>query len=91
VSDGCEAIEKFLTKLRMQKKRFSSYTAKVIEILIASPSDVKEEREAAREILLDWNRKYTRRHKIVLLPRMWELDASTRLGSAGGSERTTRR
>jgi hypothetical protein len=57
------------------------YTAKVIEILIASPGDVKEEREAAWEIVLDWNRKYTRRHKIVLLPRMWELDATPQLGS----------
>jgi hypothetical protein len=56
------------------------YTAKVIEIPIASPGDVKEEREAAREIVLELNRKYTRRHKIVLLPRMWELDATPQLG-----------
>ena len=54
--------------------------ARVIEILIASPGDVKEEREAAREIVLDWNRKYTRRHKIVLLHRMWELDAAPQFG-----------
>jgi hypothetical protein len=31
--------------------------------------------------MLDWNRKYTRRLKIVLLPRMWELDAALQLGS----------
>ena len=56
------------------------YAAKVIEILIASPGDVKEERRAAREIVLDWNRIYTRRLKLVLLPRMWELDATPQFG-----------
>jgi hypothetical protein len=58
-----------------------AYPATVIEVLIASPGDVKEERQAAREVILDWNRKFTKRVKLVLQPRMWELDGTPEIGS----------
>ncbi len=60
---------------------FMAYPATVIEVLIASPGDVNEERQAAREVILDWNRKFTKRVKIVLQPRTWELDATPEIGS----------
>jgi hypothetical protein len=58
-----------------------AYPATVIEVLIASPGDVIEERQAARETILDWNRKFSKRTRIVLQPRMWELDARPQIGS----------
>jgi hypothetical protein len=32
-----------------------AYDAKVIEIIIASPSDVSEERRIVREVIAEWN------------------------------------
>jgi hypothetical protein len=58
-----------------------AYSATVIEVLIASPGDVIDERQAARETILDWNRKFSKRTHIVLQPRMWELDARPQVGS----------
>jgi hypothetical protein len=58
-----------------------AYSATVFEILIASPGDVHEERQAARQVILEWNRKFSKRANIVLQPRMWELDARPQIGS----------
>ena len=49
-----------------------SYSAKVYNIIIASPGDVSEERKIAREIIIDWNNLHSYSRKIVLLPLLWE-------------------
>jgi hypothetical protein len=49
-----------------------SYKADVYNVMLASPSDVNEERQVAREIILDWNNINSRTRKIVLLPISWE-------------------
>jgi hypothetical protein len=38
-----------------------AYDAKAIEIMIASPSDVVNERQAVREIIAEWNAVHSRR------------------------------
>lgn len=49
-----------------------SYESTVYRILIASPSDVDEEREVASRIIQDWNDLHSFNKKIVLLPVKWE-------------------
>ncbi|HED31039.1 MAG TPA: NACHT domain-containing protein, partial [Prosthecochloris aestuarii] len=45
------------------------------KILIASPSDVQEEREIARRLIDEWNHLHKEREQLDLIPVMWELDA----------------
>jgi len=53
--------------------------ADVYRVLIASPSDVKRERQKAREVVIKWNG--TRSHNDVYLePVMWETHAAADLG-----------
>ncbi len=49
-----------------------SYESIVYRILIASPSDVDEEREVAARVIQDWNDLNSFNKKIVLLPVRWE-------------------
>ncbi|HCA09875.1 hypothetical protein [Chryseobacterium sp.] len=48
------------------------YESTVYRILIASPSDVDEEREVVSRIIQDWNDLNSYNKKIVLLPVKWE-------------------
>ena len=48
------------------------YKAFVLNVFLASPSDVPEERQIAREIILDWNNIHSASRNIVLLPIGWE-------------------
>jgi hypothetical protein len=48
--------------------------------MLASPSDVKEERLAASEIIIDWNNIHSISRKTVLLPIGWELNSTPTLG-----------
>lgn len=57
-----------------------AYEAKVVEIMIASPSDVGEERQIAREIIGDWNALHARERQVVLLPTGWDTHSSPDLG-----------
>lgn len=57
------------------------YPATVVEILIASPGDVRQERQIAREVILGWNQVHTKKDGLILLPRMWEIDATPQMGS----------
>jgi hypothetical protein len=43
--------------------------------MIASPSDVTEEREIAAEVIHEWNSTNSRRYGVVLMPIRWETDA----------------
>ena len=57
-----------------------SYESTVYRILIASPSDVDEEREIASRIIQDWNDLNSFNKKIVLLPVKWETHTSPTYG-----------
>jgi hypothetical protein len=57
-----------------------SYESTVYRILIASPSDVEEEREMASRIIQDWNDLNSFNKKIVLLPVKWETHSSPTYG-----------
>jgi hypothetical protein len=50
------------------------------EVMIASPSDLTEEREAAREAIADWNSLHGRERKTMLHPTGWEKDVSPEMG-----------
>jgi len=48
------------------------YDATVYKVVIASPSDVKEERAIARRVIYKWDSLHSDEKKIVLLPVGWE-------------------
>ncbi len=49
-----------------------SYAARVFRILIASPSDVNDERDIAVSTIQAWNDLNSSERQIVLLPLRWE-------------------
>jgi hypothetical protein len=49
-----------------------SFNATVYNVMIASPSDVPEERKAVREVLYEWNAVHSDERKQILLPVGWE-------------------
>lgn len=53
-----------------------SYSSTVYRILIASPSDVAEEREITTRLIQNWNDVNSFSKKIVLLPLKWETHSS---------------
>jgi hypothetical protein len=56
------------------------YSAKVLPILIASPSDVQTERNAIREVVCSWNYTDSFSKSLVVLPVGWETHSSPELG-----------
>lgn len=56
------------------------YDAKVFQVLIASPGDVREEREIARDALHEWNDLFSSSKRTVLLPVGWESHSAPMLG-----------
>jgi hypothetical protein len=63
-----------------------SYIAKVYNVMIASPGDTKEARQAAKEIIIEWNEIHSEATKIVLLPLMWEDNVTPELNNIGPQE-----
>lgn len=57
-----------------------SYSARVIEVLIASPSDVSDERRIAREAIHEWNSINAKDRKTILVPLTWENDSTPESG-----------
>ncbi|WP_064199900.1 hypothetical protein [Brevibacillus brevis] len=57
-----------------------SFSANVFRVLIASPSDVKEEREAIRNTINLWNTKNAEHYNLIYLPTMWETNTTPQLG-----------
>lgn len=57
-----------------------SYDAKVFRILIASPTDVEEEREIAVKTIQEWNDLNSAERQIVLLPLRWETHTAPEYG-----------
>lgn len=53
-----------------------AYFATVIPIMIASPSDVLDERQVARDIINEWNYLHSLRENVVLMPVGWETHAA---------------
>lgn len=56
-----------------------SYQAKVYKVFIASPDDVKPERNVVRSVLMRWNAINSEKQKIVLLPVGWETNAAPQM------------
>jgi hypothetical protein len=57
------------------------FDARVVRILIASPSDTGPARGVLREALEDWNALNAEEVGIALLPVMWERDATPEIGA----------
>ena len=53
-----------------------AYKATIIPVMIASPSDVEEERRIVREVLHDWNDVHSKSRMIAFMPVAWETHAS---------------
>jgi hypothetical protein len=56
------------------------YKANVYRVMIASPGDVPQEREIARELINEWNTLHSSRHNIVLIPLLWEYNTAPASG-----------
>lgn len=57
-----------------------TFKAVTYRVLIASPSDLTEERLAAREAVNGWNDQHAAAESVVLLPVMWETHATPETG-----------
>lgn len=57
-----------------------SFNASVYRILVASPSDVAEERNVIPEIVNEWNAVSAFSTKIILMPVKWEVNTTPLLG-----------
>jgi len=57
-----------------------SFPAQVFRILIASPSDVSEEREIAVRTIQEWNDLNAAERQLVLLPLRWETHSAPEYG-----------
>jgi hypothetical protein len=53
-----------------------SFKSETYRVLIASPSDLAEERQAATEAVNDWNAQHAAAEAVVLLPVKWETHAT---------------
>jgi hypothetical protein len=49
-----------------------SFNSRTFKILIASPSDLSDERKIAREAIHEWNDLYSEAEGVNLLPVLWE-------------------
>lgn len=58
-----------------------AFDCRVYRILIASPSDVEEEREIAARVIQEWNDLYSYSRKVVLLPLRWETHTAPEYGT----------
>jgi hypothetical protein len=56
------------------------FKAQIYRVLIASPSDLAEERQAATDAINVWNSQYAAAESVVLLPVKWETHATPRSG-----------
>lgn len=50
--------------------------ARAVQVLIASPGDVADERSAAEAVIARWNAIHSRESQVVLLPVRWETHAT---------------
>lgn len=57
-----------------------AYDCRLYQVLIASPSDVEEEREIAVRVIQDWNNLHSFSRKVALLPLRWETHTTPEYG-----------
>lgn len=57
-----------------------AYDANVLEVMIASPGDVTNERQVVREVLNEWNILHARARRALLVPVGWETHSAPELG-----------
>ena len=57
------------------------FQANIYRVMIASPSDMVEERHAATEAVNEWNALHVAAESVVLLPVKWETHAMPQAGS----------
>lgn len=57
-----------------------AYSARVVEVMIASPGDVVAERQSVRDVLNAWNVLHARTRKALLMPVGWETHSAPELG-----------
>jgi hypothetical protein len=57
-----------------------SFKSETYRVLIASPSDLEEERQAATEVINEWNAQNAAAEATVLLPVKWETHAMPEAG-----------
>ncbi|MGD7196592.1 hypothetical protein HI806_08495 [Ralstonia solanacearum] len=57
-----------------------SFDAKVFKVLVASPGDVEEERQAIPEVISRWNTVNSETTGVVLLPVKWETHSAPLMG-----------
>ena len=57
-----------------------SYSPTVFEVMIASPSDVPQERLIAREVITEWNTIHAKDRQTVLMPIGWETHSTPGTG-----------
>jgi hypothetical protein len=57
------------------------FDARVLQVLIASPGDVAQERDLIAQVIHEWNAVYARERNVVLMPLRWETDAYPVYGS----------
>ena len=55
--------------------------AKIVNLMIASPSDVLAERQIIRDVVSEWNNINSEREGMVLITRGWETDVAPEMGS----------
>ena len=58
-----------------------SYRAAAIKVMIASPSDVPQERQLIRDVIHEWNAINSESAKLVLMPVGWETHSSPAMGA----------
>lgn len=58
------------------------YNARVFNVMIASPGDVKSERLTVRDVIYEWNAVHSQSRKIVLLPIGWDTHSSPEMGTS---------
>ncbi|HWM93150.1 MAG TPA: DUF4062 domain-containing protein [Thermoanaerobaculia bacterium] len=56
------------------------YTARVFNVMLASPSDVASERRIARDVIHEWNYVNSDSRRVILMPIGWETHSSPVLG-----------
>lgn len=57
-----------------------TYQATVINVMIATPSDVAKERQIVRDVLHEWNVVHSSDRRSVLMPLGWETHSAPALG-----------
>ncbi|MEU6227141.1 hypothetical protein [Streptomyces sp. NPDC047042] len=58
-----------------------SYDARVFTVLVASPGDVKDEREIITKVIHEWNSINSRERSVVFLPLRWETHSHPEMGA----------